>query len=172
MSLERWEERLTMVPSERRAEVLVEAVRASSKRQGRELLRDWFYLCDALAPWRHELREQFERVGYVSDTAARPTMPATVYRAAWEDDATEEALSWTLDRAVAERFCRYLTGIRAKLVLGIYRDDVDAMIFQGTALGALGYITGRQEAELIPTKVVDIHPIAKLVTVEEVGVDG
>jgi hypothetical protein len=126
------------------------------------MLAEWFNLCDALAPWRDDLREQFERVGFVTDTDDALVLPATVYRAAWEDDDVENALSWTLDLAIAELFCKGLTSPRAWF-LGIKRDDVEAYIWQATCLEAFGYLDSREEQEVIAKTLTNITPIAKLV---------
>jgi hypothetical protein len=156
------EQRLALVGSESRAAVLVEELRATPhKPSARKLLREWFNVCDALAPYRLDLREQFERVGYVTDSTDSLVLPATVYRAAWPDDATDEALSWTLDRETAEMFARLLVSPRAWF-LGIKRDDCEPHIFQGLCTEAFGYITSRGESEVIAKTVLDIEPIAIL----------
>lgn len=163
MTLPEVERRLALVGSEDRAAVLVEALQTTeSKKTKRKLLREWFNLCDALAPWRHELREQFELAGFVTDNHIRPKAPVLVYRAAWEDDDVETSLSWTTDRAIAERFCMGLVSPRARF-LGIYRDDVEAYIWQGICTEMLGYLMGRDESEVIAKTVIDIQPIATLV---------
>lgn len=156
--------RLALTGSESRAGVLAEICLEASPKYARELLAHWFNLCDALAPSHEPLRAACERAGYFSDTAERPPMPCTVYRAAWEDDDIEGALSWTLDYAAAEKFCKYLTSPRAWW-LGMKREDATAMIFRGTCTRAYGYLTSRDEAEVIAARVERIVPIAHLVSV-------
>jgi len=160
------EQHLALVGSENRAAVLVDELRATPhKPSARKLLREWFNVCDALAPYRHDLREQFERVGFVTDTTESLVLPATVYRAAWPDDASSEALSWTLDREIAEMFARLLVSPRAWF-LGIKRDDCDPHIFQGFCTEAYGYLTSRGESEVIAKTVEAIQPIAILTSKE------
>jgi hypothetical protein len=164
MSLAAANARLSLVGSEHRAGVLVDELRRTpSKPSARKMMREWFNICDALAPWRDELRGEFERIGFVTDTKEPLELPVTVYRAAWEDDDVEHALSWTLDREIAERFCKGLVSPRAWF-LGIKRDDVDAYIYEGTCVEAFGYLTSRGEAEVIARTVENIRPIAQLVT--------
>ena len=155
MTVKDMERRLALVGSENRAEVLVELLQQTpSKKTARKLLRDWFNVCEALAPWTADFREQFERVGYVSDSEEKLDFPITVYRAAYEDDDIDNALSWTTSRATAEFFARHHTSFRAQF-LGLYRDDVDMLIWQGTAHSALAYFTGRDEHEIVPGEVTD-----------------
>lgn len=154
--------RLALVGSEHRAAVLAEVVRDTPHRPtARRLLRDWFNVCDALAPWADELRTEFERLGYVTDTHERLTLPCIVYRAAWPDDDAARALSWTTERDDAERFARILVGPRAWF-LGIKRDDVDPHIFRGICTEAYGYLTSRDEHEVIAKTVREVEPIAVL----------
>lgn len=159
---------IALCASETRAGVLVEMAQKATVPQARKLLREWFNACDALAPWRDELREQFVRVGFVTDTKKKLTLPVTVYRAAWEDDDVARSLSWTTERAVAERFCRGLVSMRARF-LGIYRDDIDPVIWQATCHKALGYFTSRDESEVIPAVLTGIEPIARLERVARHG---
>lgn len=154
---------LALCGSESRAGVLVEAVRETPhKPTARKLLADWFNVCDALAPWRDALREQFERVGFVTDADDPLNLPATVYRAAWPDDVLDRALSWTLDREIAEMFARQLISPRGWF-LGLKRDDCDPHIYQGVVTEAFGYLTSRGESEVIAKTVIAIEPIAVLV---------
>jgi hypothetical protein len=156
-------EKLIRVGSEARAEVLAREAAELPAKEAAELLADWFNVCDALAPARFDLRRQFERCEFVGDYAAAPELPVTVYRAAWDDDDAATALSWTTDREVAERFCRGLTGLRA-MFLGIWRDDATPTIFEGLCTEAYGYLTSRDEHEVIAKTVVGIRPIAELIT--------
>jgi len=169
MSLEEANRRLGFADSQHRAAVLVhELQRTPSKPSARKMLREWFNLCDALAPYVDDLREQFKRVGYVTDDPkTKLTFPVTVYRGAWDDDEAERALSWTLDRSVAEKFCRMMTGLRWTLVFGISRPDHDPVVWQATCWDALGYFNDREEREVIPSVLTDVQPIARLVTVKE-----
>jgi len=158
---------LMMVPSERRAEVLARLCAESDVDEARELLAGHFNICDALAPWATELRAQFERVEFVTDEESTvPALPVIVYRAAWEDDNVDNALSWTTDLEFAKRFCKGLTGPRAKLILNTYRDDVDAVIFQGICVKAFGWLNSREESEIVADEVVEIMPILRLETVK------
>jgi len=155
-------ERLGLVGSEARARVLVDELRRTpSKPSARRLLREWFNLCDALEPWSDDLREQFERVGFVTDAKDRLELPATVWRAAWSDNDVARALSWTADVDTAERFARYLTSHRAWW-LGIKRDDAEPWIWKGECTEAYGYLTSRNEDEVIAKTVVNIIPVAAL----------
>lgn len=160
-----WTHQLVMAGSEIRAPVLAQALRATrGKKAKRQLLADWFNVCEALAPAREELRVQMELAGFFTDhDGAPPELPVTVYRAAWEDDEAELALSWTTDLAVAERFCKGLVSLRA-MFLGIYRDDVDAYVWRATCTEMYGYLTGRDEHEVIAKTLEDVEPIASLIT--------
>jgi hypothetical protein len=89
-----------------------------------------------------------------------------VYRGAWHDDEVDRALSWTQDRAFAERFARGLTGFRARLVLGMYREDATPTIFRGYAEEAYAFFNGRGEREVVAKRVVGIEPIAELVSAD------
>ena len=160
---------LALVGSEDRAAVLVDALKTTpSKASRRKLARKWFNSCDAIGPYRHALREQFEGIGFFTDAAKAdvPEFPVTVYRGAWSDDDVAWALSWTTDREKAEWFARYLTSPRAWF-LGIKRDEDGVLptVFQGTCIEAFGYLTDRDEHEVIAKTVVDIRPIAELVKV-------
>lgn len=158
-----WTHQLVMAGSEIRAPVLVRALQATPEPEGkRRLLSDWFNVCEAIAPCREELRAEMELAGFFSDDGgAPPEVPVTIYRAAWEDDEAERALSWTTDRSVAERFCRGLVSLRA-MFLGIYRDDVEAYIWRATCTEMYGYLKGRDESEVIAKTLEDVEPIAAL----------
>jgi hypothetical protein len=171
MNLKSLDRKLALVGSERRAPLLVDILQTTeSKVSKRQLLRDWFSSCDALAPWRHDLAEQFDIAGYVTDAkkSEQPALPVTVYRGAWEDDDVETALSWTTDLERAEWFARYLTSVRA-MFLGIHRTDVSPVVFQGTCTEAYGYLTGRGEHEVVAKTVEDIEAISMLVAQKEVA---
>lgn len=168
MNAAEWNRELSLVGSEDRARVLVAALDGVPSRKAKAaLLREWFNLCDAQAPYRVELWDAFAAVGWVTDVeddALLPEFPVTVYRAAWEDDEIEDALSWTTSREVAERFARGLTSMRARF-LGIYRDDVEPWIWQATAESAYAYFNDRGEHEVVPQVLTDVEPIAVLRTV-------
>lgn len=171
MSIQTAEQRLSLCGSHERAGVLVaELQRTPSKPTARRLLRDWFNLCDAMAPWRDELLEQFRRVGFVTDTEDELQYPVTIYRAAWADEDPRRGLSWTLDRSEAEAFARRMTSARWRIVFGIERDDVDPVVWQAECFHALGYITGRNESEVIPDPdaLVGVEVISVLVSVDPV----
>ena len=153
-----------MVGSEHRAPVLVHVLRGVSPEVGNILLRDWFSICEAIGEYRHDLREEFVRCGFVTDTEEKLDLPATIYRAGWADDDPETGLSWTLDLDFAKKFCKGLTSIRAQF-LGYYRHDSEAYIWQGRCDEALGFLQTREESEVIPAKVYDVEPILKLVTI-------
>ena len=158
-----WNHELAIVGSEDRAPVLVAALDATrGKKEKETLLREWFYVCEAIAPQRHDLRRHFADVGWVTDSENPPEFPVTVYRAAWEDDDVATSLSWTMSREFAERFARGLTSMRAKF-LGYYRDDVVPYIWQATCLTAFAYFDGRDEQEVVPETLDEIVPIAMLV---------
>jgi hypothetical protein len=154
-------QRLIIVGSENRAPVLVRECQQASVDEARELLRDWWTVCDAAGSSTEGLREQFARVGFVSDTEKELELPAVVYRAGWHDDDAEQALSWTLEFSKAEWWARYLTSVRAWFV-GIRREDATPTIYQGVCTHAYGYFIGRDEAEVIAAKVLDVHVIATL----------
>ena len=159
-----WNRALMMAGSESRTPVLVAALSATpGKEEKRKLLAHWLNMCEAQSPFREELREQLELAGFFSDDeeGAPPVVPVTVFRAAWEDDEAERALSWTTSRAVAEFFCRHHTSLRA-MFLGIYRDDVDIYIWRATCHEMYGWITGRGESEVIAKTVTDVEAIASL----------
>lgn len=162
-----WNNELMMADSQNRAPVLVAALKAArGKKAKTELLREWFNSCDALAPERHTLRGYFHQVGWVTDAPDEvPDFPVTVYRAAWEDDDVETALSWTTDKAVAEKFARGLGSLRAQF-LGIYREGVVPYIWEATCERAYAYFNSRGEHEVVPMILTDIEPIAMLVPVE------
>lgn len=158
-------ERLVRVGSEARAQVLAQEAAKASPAQARKLLAEWFNLCDALEPWADQLRAQFERVGFVSDSdTPAPKPPLVVYRAAWNDGDPVKALSWTgsLDRA--KWFAKYLTGVRAQW-LGMKRTDGQVLVYRGLCTEMFGYLTSRGEEEVIAKSVIDIEPILALVTV-------
>lgn len=162
--------RLAMAGSETRAPVLVQVLRETPDPEAkRKLLADWLNVCEAYSPWREDLREQMELAGFFTDLeeGAPPEVPVTVYRAAWEDDEAERALSWTTERSVAEFFCRHHTSFRA-MFLGIYRDDVDIYIWQATCTEMHGYLTGRAESEVIAKTLENVEPIAALPRSEKV----
>jgi hypothetical protein len=160
-TIETFDHDLAMAGSENRAPVLLGALQQVSPEVGNELLRDWFSVTEAIGPLRHELREQFVRCGYVTDTDETLKLPVVIYRAGWEDDEPETGLSWTTDLDFAKKFCRMLTGMRARF-LGYYREDGDAVIWQGICVSALGYLNGREEHEVIPAEVVEVQPILRL----------
>lgn len=156
-----------LADSQHRGGVLLAALEAEpDDDKAREMLASWFNACDALKPWAKGLRDQFARVGFVTDDpdVPPPTMPVKVYRGAWDDDDPETALSWTTRREVAEAFCRGLVGMRAKIVFGIDRPDNTPTIYQGLCVYALGWITGRGEAEIVAGRhsVQMVQPIAQL----------
>lgn len=164
-----WGALLSLADSQHRAAFLVEALDATPDRLGKqELLAHWFSICDALLPQREALRAHLEQTNFFTDEDGAKLMPdafqpVTVYRGAWHDDEVWSALSWTTDRAVAERFARGLTGIRSRLILGMYREDATPTIFRGYARDAYAFFNGRSEHEVVAKRVIDIEPIAELV---------
>jgi hypothetical protein len=161
-----WGNRLMMADSQNRAPVLVAALDAArGKKAKADLLREWFNCCDALAHERHTLRIFFAQVGWVTDSDEVPEFPVTVYRAGWEDDDVDTALSWTTDKEVAERFARGLSSMRAQF-LGIYREGVVPYIWQATCESAFAYFNSRDEKEVVPEILSDVEPIAMLVKQE------
>lgn len=160
---QQWTDALVMAGSERRAPVLVRALQATPDPEGKQaLLRDWFSVCEAIGAERIPLRREFERAGFTTDAPDEvPDFPVMIYRAAWEDDDPETALSWTTDLAFAERFCKGLLSIRA-MFLGYYRVDVDAFIWAGICKKPLAFFNGRGESEVIPARVLEVQAIAKL----------
>jgi hypothetical protein len=160
-------EALCQAGSENRAAVLIACLdECTTIEAKRALLADWFNVCEANAPYRHELREHFAAAGWLTDEAGRdepPDFPCTVYRAAWEDDDVETALSWTTSKETAEFFARHLVSLRAQF-LGIYREDVDPWIWEATCESAFAYFNDRGEFEVVPEILSDIRPIAVLQT--------
>lgn len=168
MTLKEANHRLALVGSENRAAVLVDVLRSTpSKVSKRKLAAEWFNVCEAIAPWVEDLRDEFEGIGFITDAKKSeiPDLPVTVYRAAYADDDIENALSWTTSKETAEFFARHHTSLRARF-LGLYRDDAEMRIFEGTATEAYGYLTGRGEAEVIAKTVEGIEAIAALRKVE------
>jgi hypothetical protein len=157
--------RLALVGSENRAQVLVDILdHTDDAGEARDLLAEWFNVCDALAPYRHDLRRHLERVHAAGLTIGGPAdTPCVVFRGAWEDDDAASALSWTTSLDVAQRFARGLTGMRAQF-LGIRREGVNALVFRGVCLDAYGALDDREEQEVVARTVRSVEPIQKLVT--------
>jgi hypothetical protein len=161
MDREQIDRLLGMAGSERRAEVLVRVLAEVTPEEGNELLGYWFNMCDALAPWAAELRREFLRCGFVTDTEDKLFLPVTVYRGAWEDDDTASALSWTTDLETAQKFCRIMVGPRGWF-LGLNRTDSTPTVFRGICVKALGYLNEREEHEVIADQVIEIEAIQQL----------
>lgn len=158
---------LGLVGSEHRAAALVAALHATPTPAGKnELLREWFNACDAIGPYAEPLREEFLSAGFVTDADELPKLPATVWRACWDDSDPEQGLSWTLDRAFAEKFARSLTSIRAQF-LGYYRTDARPVIWRARCPEALGYLNSRSEREIIPARLTHVRLVAILVPAGE-----
>lgn len=162
-----WDKLLGFADSQNRAAVLVEALDHCTEADERtSLLAEWFNSCDALAPQREQLRAHLEQTTFFTDeegAASVPNFPVTVYRGAWDDDETDLALSWTTDLTFAERFARGLVGARARLILGMYREEGTPTIYRGTCVEAYGYLNSRGEHEVIAKKVRAVRPISQLV---------
>jgi hypothetical protein len=162
-----WEHRLVMADSQNRAGVLVAALRDTpDPAEKAKLLAGNFNICDALAPWRDELREQMELSDFFTDaddgeTIKVPKFPRYVYRGAWEDDEAELALSWTTSQKQAEWFASYLTSIRAAF-LGIRREGVTPVVFRARCHEAFGYLNGRGEQEVVAKRLTSVTPILAL----------
>lgn len=161
MNMEEANSRLARCDSQHRAEVLVELLNNADDKEAGQLLLEWFNLCDALSPWVDGLRDHFERVGYVSNEPGILNTPLTIYRAAWEDDVPEKALSWTLDYEFAEKFGKGLFGARSQF-LGLYRPDSEAVIWKAEATEIYAYITSRNESEIVPRTIVNIEEFARI----------
>ena len=162
-----WETALMLTGSEDRASVLVSALRDSDVDTARSMMAHWFNLLDAMSEHTAELREQFERLTFVTDdeNGLLPDLPVTVFRAQWGSDPTpEHALSWTARRDVAERFAKYLTGPRAWF-LGIKHEDDEPWIWEAQAHEVYGWFVSRDEEEIVPKLLTDLRPIAKLISV-------
>lgn len=162
-----WDHYLMLHDSQTRGPALVTALSQVPDKTGKTaLLRDWFSSCDALAPVREQLRAHLEDTDFFTDESGDgnvPDFPVVVYRGAWDDDDAEHALSWTTDRAFAERFCRGLTGMRARLVLGIYREDATPTIFRAVCTEAYGFLNDRAEHEVIAKTLRSVEPVSQLV---------
>ena len=173
MSVKDANRRLSLVGSEDRAAVLADELqRTPHKPSARKLAREWFNLCDAIGPYATALRTEFFRIGFFTDSDTVPDLPVVVYRAAYEDDDIANALSWTTDRAVAEKFARMFMGPRGWF-LGLKRTDTPMLIWRGVCTEAYGYLDDRQEREVIAKTVVEVEAVAKLVSVpKEASDDG
>ena len=162
-----WEHELMMADSGTRAHALVAALQATpDPAEKAKLLGGWFNSCDALSPWRDELREEMELSDFFTDGDEHdpvkvPKFPRYVYRGAWEDDDAEVALSWTTKQKTAEWFARYLTSPRA-MFLGIYRDDVEPLVFRARCHEAYGFLNGRGEHEVVAKRLTAVKPILAL----------
>src|SRR5262245_7231589 len=104
VSIDRFDRELALVGSHERAGVLVDVLaRTDDPAEKRALLAHWFNTCDALLPWRDELRDEMEKADGVftdsPDELAKLTLPITVYRGAWADDEAHLALSWSTQRS-------------------------------------------------------------------------
>lgn len=166
-----WDEPLAMAGSETRGGVLVAALKATPDPiDKRQLLAEWFSVCESLRPYLDELREQARLAGYFTDSPDEPeiTAPVVVYRGAWEDDDTERAISWTLKRETAEFFCRMISGPRGAF-LGMHRADAEPHVFRGLATEVLGYLNGREEHEVIVGAIRNVEAISALRTVKKEG---
>jgi hypothetical protein len=163
-----WHTAVALQDSQERAPVLLKALRASNDDDARQLLADWFNSTDSFGDLVPEFREQFARLEFTTDDldGKMPDLPITVYRAQWRSDPEPtEALSWTARRDVAERFAHYLTGPRARFVLGIYREDDVPVIWEATAHEAYGWFISRDEEEIVPKRLTDLGQIAELISV-------
>ena len=162
-----WTREIVLADSQNRAAVLVRALEATPDAAGKaEMLASWFNICDAIGNNLGALREQFELADPVSDDEWRVDLPVVVYRGAYHDDDSVNALSWTTERSTAEFFARALVGLRSRIVLGMYRDDATPTIFQAVCTDAYGFLNGRGEHEILAKRVVDVHPIAELVPLQ------
>lgn len=159
-----WNREIVLADSQNRAAVLVRALQATiDPAEKRELLSSWFNNCDAIGAHGPALREQFALAGTVVDSDWSVDLPVVVYRGAYHDDDSANALSWTTRQTTAEFFARALVGLRSRLVLGMYREDATPTIFQGVCTDAFGFLNGRGEHEIVASRVIDVHPIAELV---------
>jgi hypothetical protein len=150
-----------MAGSESRTPVLLWGLNQVGPKEGNELLREWFSLCEAIGEYAPALREHFIRCGYVTDTPEKPDIPGTIYRAQWDGGDPEAGLSWTTDLEFAKKFARMMFSIRGRF-LGLYQPDCDALIWEATCEEALAYFQGRDEHEVIPAKFIDPMPILSL----------
>jgi hypothetical protein len=165
-----WHTAVALQDSQERAPVLLRALRASDDDTARQLLADWFNSTDSFGALAPEFRKQFMRLEFTTDDldGKLPDFPVQVYRAQWGNDPPpREALSWTARRDVAERFAHYLTGPRARFVLGIFREDDKPVIWEATAHEALGWFVSRDEEEIVPKRITDLRMIAELIRAEE-----
>lgn len=154
---ERW---LLAVDSVSRGGELVKILQARPDAEFKnKLLKRWFPDCEALKPWLNELREEFHKAGFVADTDEALQLPVRVYRAAWDGDDAQCALSWTTDLEVAKIIAAMCNSDRGRY-LGIHRDDVCMKIYTGICTEALGYLVARGESEVIAGNVEDIETIA------------
>lgn len=163
-----WSRALMFADSQHRAGVLVAALQDTpDPAEKAKLLADNFNICDALLPWREELREEMEQSDFFIDGEpfeyTVPKFPRYVYRGAWEDDEAELALSWTTSKKRAEWFASYLTGMRAAF-LGIRRrEGVSPVVFRARCHEAYGYLNGRGEQEVVAKRLTAVTPILKAV---------
>lgn len=150
-----------MAGSENRAPVLLWGLDQVNARSGNKLLRDWFSLTEAIGDYAGPLRDHFMRCGFVTDTKEELALPATIFRAGWEDSDPYLGLSWTTDLEFAKKFARMMFSMRGKF-LGLHRPNMDALIWVAQCDEALAYFQGRQEHEVIPAEVLGPEPILML----------
>jgi hypothetical protein len=114
-----------------------------SDEQLRDVLREYWTICDGPGDVTDALLDLFRRASYVSDTDCTLEGELTIYRGTFGDDP-RGGLSWTLDRKHAEWFAQ--RGAR-----GVPRDRSEQTVWRATvdASSILGYFTGRGEAEVI-----------------------
>ncbi len=163
-----WQELLMMAESQERAPILLETLQAVDDERARTFMAEWFNSTEAFGDLAPAFREQFDRLGFVTDDddGKMPDLPVTVYRAQWEKDPEPtEALAWSVRRDVAERFAHYITSVRARLILGIHREDDEPVIWQATAHEAYAWFVSRDEEEIVPKVLTDLRMISRLITV-------
>jgi hypothetical protein len=158
MNLKEKHQLVARCDSQHRAPVLIEVLDQSTDDEAKELLLSWFNCCDAIGGENYnKLRKHFERCDFISDSEKPLKLPKIVYRAVWEGDNPEEGLSWTGSKEFAQRFARLMFGVRSRIVLRMFRENTDALIYRGICTSAYAHITDRGEDEIIVRQVENVH---------------
>lgn len=157
--------------------VLAQIAHRISDDEARDLLLGHWTRCEAHREYRDDLLALFRRAGFVTDVYeefGNGDLPkrlkgktVTVYRGNL-GEPEPVGLCWTLKRATAEFFCRYMTSLRARIVFGIDHDwSTNPTVWKAKVKTSdvLGYFDGRDEAEVIvdPETLYAVEPVGELV---------
>lgn len=167
-----WSSLLMFCESQHVAETLVRAVEEHDLTDDelRPLLTEAWDRMEARGEHNPAILQMLRRVAPITEEAEIPTGTVTIYRGTLGEDP-REGLCWTTDIEIAEFFCRYFTGLRARLIFGIDAEGKTPIVWQAEVDGSdiLAAFGGRQESEVVPDpeKIRNVKPIRKLITVEE-----